>query len=95
MKIKGVVCDWCGKQSGNNDYISVFRHDRDGRILGASDYCADCWNKYHHYPDNIGEKCIGVTCKTSKWYDDEHSTCIADYMTQHRCTYHSEWESKE
>lgn len=56
MKIKGVICDWCNKPSGNGDFISVFRHNGEGQIIGASDYCAECWNKYHHYPDNIGEK---------------------------------------
>ena len=50
MRFIGEICDWCGKPIGEGDYISVYRHDKDGRVIGGSNYCEECWNKYHRYP---------------------------------------------
>ena len=87
--------------------IAWFKHDDDECKCGSCKFngtpiteipckeCSQCWSDNYEPKEDKKEDCIGVTCKTCKWYNEEHSACIADYMTQHRCSYHSEWEAKE
>ena len=41
--IEKVVCDWCNKEC-EGDRLTVYRKNADGRIIGKSDYCEECWN---------------------------------------------------
>ena len=52
---KAIKCDWCGRII-EGDYINATRRDKCSFVMGESDYCLNCWNKYHHYPDIIVAK---------------------------------------